>query len=45
MELLGRLVAEDFHGPQPDLEVAIDLSAVEVRRHAGEFQFAVEWLV
>src|SRR4051812_44261895 len=37
--------AELFHGTDADLEVLIDLAAVEVRGHAGEFELAVQRFV
>ena len=45
MEAFGGFVAEDFHGAQADLEMAVDLGAVEIRGHAGELQLAMQRLV
>src|SRR5436305_1989731 len=45
VEPLRRHGAEFLHRTDADLEVLVDLSAVEVRGHAGELQLAVQRFV
>lgn len=45
MDGMGRLLAQDFHSADADFEVLADLCAIEIARHAREFEFAMQRLI